>query len=129
MLDQFATGGNMTGQVSYQSADGIDVLLPLFFGQEWTYLCFEFLHRSTCIGEERAVSPPGHLRSLDDVMFVFDLADDLLQQVLDRDEAVDATELIHHQSQMTALQTHLEQEVEHLHGGSDKFGRPEDVGQ
>src|SRR5690625_289928 len=104
MLDQFTTGRNMTGQVSYQSADGIDVLLPLFFGQERTYLCFEFLHRSTCIGEERAVGPPGHLRSLDDVMFVFDLADDLLQQVLDRDEAIDATELIHHQSQMTTLQ-------------------------
>ena len=47
-----------------------------------------------------------------DVVLVLDLADDLLDQVLDRDQPVDAAELVDHHRDVGARLAHLHQQVE-----------------
>ena len=47
-------------------------------------------------------------------MFVLDLADDFLDQILDRDEPVGARELVDHHRQMHALRAHVGEHVERV---------------
>ena len=64
-----------------------------------------------------AVGARDQLRADGDVVLVLDLADDLLDQILDGDEAVDAAELVDDEDEMLARQAHLQQQVEDAHGG------------
>ena len=47
-----------------------------------------------------------------DVVLVLDLADDLLDQILDRHQPVDAAELVDHHRDMRARLAHLHEQVE-----------------
>ena len=53
-------------------------------------------------------------------MLVLDLADDLLDQILDRHQPVDAAELVDHHRDMGARLTHLHQQVEDRQGRRDE---------
>ena len=76
---------------------------------------------SSIVARPSAMSVPSgrgdQLRAVGDVVLVLDLADDLLDQILDGDEPVDAAELVDDERQMLARQAHLQQQVEHPHGG------------
>ena len=55
------------------------------------------------------------------VMLVLDLADDLLDQVLDRDQPLGAAELVDDDGEMDALGAHPREQIEHAH----RFGHVE----
>src|SRR5688572_10611262 len=97
MLDQFATCRNMAGQVGNEPSQGIYVLLALFLRKYRPQKLLKLFDGGSGISEKSAVGAPGHARPLDDVVLVFNFADNLFNQVFDRDKAVDATELIYDQ--------------------------------
>ena len=55
-------------------------------------------------------------RLLGHIVLVVDLADNLLDKILDRDETVGAAIFIDDKSEMQPRQLHAEQKVEHRHG-------------
>src|SRR5262249_35105999 len=72
----------------------------------------------TCagIGEERAVGLAHHARRYVLVVLVRDLADDLLDDVFDRNDAVSAAIFIDDEGEMDTGRLHLVEQVEHRHG-------------
>ena len=72
------------------------------------------------VGDDAAVGPLDQVRRLVDVVLVLDLADDLLDHVLDGDEPVDAAELVDDQRHVDARQAHLHQQVEDRHRRRDE---------
>ena len=115
--DQLAAARHAIGQMHHQPAHGVDIGLALFRRQDGADLLLELLDRRAAIGGQRAVRARDQLRADGDVVLVLDLADDLLDQILDGDEAVDAAELVDDEGEMLARQAHLQQQVEDAHGG------------
>jgi hypothetical protein len=75
----------------------------------------ELLDRRAGIGDQAAVRARQHLRALLNIVLVFDLADDFLDDILDGHEAVDAAELVDHQGHVDTRQPHLQQQIERAH--------------
>ena len=67
------------------------------------------------VGQERAVGLAHHVGPLVLVVLVLDLADDLLDDVLDRDHPVGAAVFVDHQRQMDAAGLHARQQVHRRH--------------
>ena len=89
----------------------------------------ERLDRRARVGDHGAVAALDQLRLVGVVVLVLDLADDLLDHVLDGDEPVDAAELVDHQRHVHAREPHLQQQVEHRHATAPRTapcapGRP-----
>ena len=90
----------------------------------------DVLERRARIGEERAVGLAHHGGRFVVVVLVLDVADDLLDDVLDRRDAVGAAILVDHQRQMDARRLHLGEQVDRRHRGrheqhlADDLGRP-----
>src|SRR5262249_29155412 len=93
MRDRLAAGRDIAGQREHEAAQRVDVLFALLFRQHRSDPLLELLDGGARIGDEAAVRPGQHLRPGIDVMFVVDLADDFLDDVLDRRQSVDAAEL------------------------------------
>src|SRR5262249_30165190 len=108
------------GQGKYQATERVDILFALFLRQHGSYAALELLDRGAGIGDQTAVRPRQHLRALFHVVFVFDLADDFLDDVLDRRETIDATEFVYHQGHVDAREPHLQQEIEGAHRRRDE---------
>src|SRR3546814_13179372 len=78
---------------------------------------------------EAAIRPLDQLRADRDVVLVLDLPDDLLDQVLDRHQAVDAAEFVDNQGHVDARQAHLQQQIEHPHRWRHHQDAPHQVDQ
>ena len=61
-------------------------------------------------------------------MLVRDVADDGLDQILDRHQPVDAAILVHHQRHVDARLAHLQQQLQHRHAGHHQQGAAKDGG-
>ena len=73
------------------------------------------LDRGARIGDIGTVRLLRYRQRLVFVMFVGDLADDLLDDVFDRSEAVRASIFVDHQRQMNARRLHARQKIDHAH--------------
>ena len=62
-------------------------------------------------------------------MLVLDVADNFLEQVLERDQPIGSAIFIHDDRHMTFLAPHLEQQVEDLHGRRNEQHGPEHARQ
>ena len=113
MSDHLAAGRHPAGEGEHQPAYRVDIGLTLVFAQHRTQPGLEILHRQAGIEVERAVGALDHHRPAHLVVFVGDVADDLLDQILDRHQPVDAAVFVHHQRQMHMRLAHLQQQVEH----------------
>ena len=60
-------------------------------------------------------------------MLVGDVAHNLLDDVLDRDQPVGAAIFVDHQRQMGVAGLHLEQQIQRAHGGRHEQHRPLDA--
>ena len=127
MADHLAARGHPAGEVEHETAERVDVL-ALFRRQHRADARLEVLDRGACVGDQRAVRPLDHVDLLD-VVLVLDIAHDLLDHVLDGDETVDTAELVHHHRHVHARKTHLQQQIEHAHGGRDEQHLADDVAQ
>jgi len=59
-------------------------------------------------------------------MLIFDIADDLLDQIFDGDEAVGTAIFVDHQRELDMRRLHLHQQIEHRHRWRHKQDRPLD---
>ena len=75
--------------------------------------CRHVLEMGAGIGDERIVGLAHHVRRLVLVMFVGDLANDLLDDILDRNQPVAAAVFVDHQRQVNARRLHARQKVDH----------------
>ena len=80
------------------------------------------------VGDEGIVRLPHDRRRLVAVVLVVDLADDLFDDVLDRDQAVGAAIFVDHQRQMDARGLHLRQQVDRPHRRRHEQQFADDVG-
>src|SRR5262249_24774485 len=96
MGDELAAGGHASGERHDEAAQGVDVLGTLFVRQHRADAGFKFLDGGARIRKPGAVVPLYQTWSAHHVVLVLDLADHLLNQILEGDEAVDAAELIDH---------------------------------
>jgi hypothetical protein len=78
--------------------------------------CSSVLDRRARVGDEAVTRILADQRLLGHIMLVVYLADDLLDQILDRDETVGAAIFIHDKGEMKPRQLHAEQQIEHRHG-------------
>src|SRR5437868_10189825 len=97
-----ATDRHAPCEMDVEAAYRVDIGLALLFVQNGADPLFEFLDGGPGIGDEGSVGSGQKLRSLGDIVFVLDLADDLLDQILDCDEPVGAAEFVDHERQMLA---------------------------
>src|SRR5262245_456886 len=88
-----ATLGDASEQGADQAAHGVD-LAPRVLRQHASDLLLQELDGRAAVDVDRAVDAARHGRRLGDVMLVLDLAHDLLDQVLDGEQAVGAAELV-----------------------------------
>ena len=80
----------------------------------------------TRVGNEAAVGlRRDHCRLI--VVFVFDVADDLLDDIFHGDDAVGAAILVHDQSQMNARRLHLHEQVDGGHRFRHEQDRPDQL--
>ena len=75
-------------------------------------LLLDRIDRDARVGDDAAVGPLDQRRRLRHVVLVLDLADDLLDQILDRHQTVDPAELVDHHRDMRARLAHLHEQVE-----------------
>ena len=80
------------------------------------------------VGDERVVNLPHDRRRFIAIMLVVDLADDLFNDVLDRDQPIGAAIFVNHQGQMDARGLHLGQQIDCAHGWRHKQQLSNDVG-
>ena len=83
-------------------------------------MLLEHLDRGARVGDQAAVGALDEARAVGHIMLVLDLADDLLDHILDRDQPVDAAELVDHHRDMGARLAHLHEQVEDRHRRRDE---------
>jgi len=81
------------------------------------------------VGDERAVKLADDGGQFVFVVLVGDVADDLLDDVLHRNETVGAAVFVHHQRQVNARRLHLLQQVERRHRRRHKQHLAHDLGR
>ena len=104
--------GTRPASVEDEPAQRVDFFLVAVRTQLDTVPLFERLDRSAGIGDQGAVSALDQARRLGVVVLVLDLADDFLDQILDRDQPVDAAELVDDHRDMGARLAHLHEQIE-----------------
>ncbi len=111
MTDDRAVARYPAGQHEDQAAQRIDLLLVLIVQQPYAEAFLEFLDWRARIGHDAAVGTLDELRRCRIVVLVLDFADDLLDQILDGDETVDAAELVDDHGHVNAREPHLLEQV------------------
>src|SRR5579885_2356230 len=94
MGDHLAALRHAPGKREDEAAQRIDILEPVAGAQRRRELLFDALDRHPRVGDDAAVRPLAERRRCIGVVLVLDLADDLLDQILDGDQPVDAAELV-----------------------------------
>ena len=89
----------------------------------------DVLEAGARVGDEGAVRLAHDRRHCVLVVLVGDLADDLLDDVLDRDEAVGAAIFVDHQRQMDARRLHARQQIDRPHRGRHEQDFAHDLGR
>ena len=117
MVDQFAPRRHTPKHREDQTADRIDIRL-LGIGDELQPRCFS----SSSIGVRAAAMMPSFgsdddIRFLVVIVLVFDVADDLLDKVFDRHDAVRSAILIDDERHVNARRLHADQQVDGGHRG------------
>ena len=120
MQHQLAPGRHPSGQREHQPAERVDIVFALLIGQHGTNQLLEVLDRRPGIRNQRSVAAQHQLRVFGHVVLILDLADDLFDQVLDRDQTVDAAEFVDHQRHVHPRLTHLEKQIQDRHRGCDE---------
>src|SRR5215471_11451636 len=120
MCDYLAPFGHAPSETGNQPAKRIDFLLICGGAQPHALMLFEQLDRSTRIGDEASIGAFYQARSLGFVVFVLDLPDDFLDEVLDRDQTIDAAKLVDHHRDVRARLAHLHEQVKDRHRRRDK---------
>ncbi len=117
MRDHLAAQRNPSGQHEDQAAQGVDLVVLVVAGQPQPGLGLDLVQRRAGLDQplRRLFLYPHPALGL--VMLVFDLADDLFDQVLDRDQAVDAAIFVYDQRHMGPLLLHLLQQHPDGHRG------------
>ncbi len=100
--------------------------IPPFLWQLDVQMLINLIQRRPCI--EQIFVFPHHLDGrLLGIVFVLDLTDDLLQQILDRHDAGRAAILIHHDRHVHVALLHLLQQLVHLLRLRDEIGIAQDT--
>ena len=73
------------------------------------------LETGAASGQERTVALPRHRRALILVVLVGDIADDELDQILDRDQPIAAAVFVDDEREMDARRLHLGEQIERRH--------------
>ena len=120
MGDDLAAFRHPAGQHEDEAAQRVDRLLVAGRAQARAVLFLERLDRQARIGDDAAVGPLDQRRRLGDVVLVLDLADDLLDQILDRHQPVDAAELVDDHRDVGARLAHLHEQIEDRQRGGDE---------
>ena len=79
------------------------------------------------VGDENTGRHAFDFRALVEIMLVFDIADDHLDNILDRHQAVGSAVFVDHQGHMGARGLHLDEQVEGRHGGRREKDRAQDA--
>ena len=127
MFEALAGLRHMAGKHEGEPAKGIDIAVD--FAQARIDRLGDVLQLGTSIGIPAAALYRHQQRGRRLVMLVLDLADDLLDEVLDGEQSVGATELVDDQRHVRALAPHVEQHVEHRQGGRHEHDAAENVAQ
>ena len=114
MDEELAADRHAPGQGDDEAADGIDVV-AFILAQDSAEMLIEDFHLGTSIDVEAAVGADGDHRLGFPVMLVGDLAHDLLDDVFDRQQPIDAAVLVDHERHVRALDPHLQQQLQDLH--------------
>ena len=113
MSHAFALRRDVAGEQEHEAAERVD--LVLVGRQPRVDRCGELLELDPGIGFPQAVVEHGQHARLGLVMLVLDVADDLLDDVLDRDQALGAAEFVDDDREVDALAAHPRQQLDHAH--------------
>ncbi len=120
-----ARQGHPPDQLGQQPADRVDLVVVQLDVEQLA----QVLHRQPRGDPERAAGQRFHRRGGVRVVLVGDLADDLLQDVLDRDDAGGSAVLVHDHREMAPVALHLAQQIVDVLGLGDEDGDPHQLGQ
>ncbi len=109
--------GTRPASVTQQAAERVDLLGLLAHGEGRIDLLRHLLQPGAGVGDVAAVGLPGDQRHLLVVVLVLDVADDLLDEILHRDDAVGAAIFVDDQREMDAARLHAGQQLDGRHGG------------
>ena len=124
---QFAAHRHAAGLGDEIAAERIDVLERFADIEARADHRDHFLELGARIGDERAVGLAHDARGRVVVMLVFDVADDLLDDVLDRDDAVGAAIFVDHEREMDARRLHLGEKIDRRHRWRHEQDRAHDL--
>ena len=105
-------------------ADRIDVLGFRHRGKIEADGLGNLVQRRARVDEERAVGADGDLRTFHLVVLVLDVADDRLDDVLDRNQSVGPAIFVDHQRHVRPRRLHLHQQIERGHRRRREQNRP-----
>src|SRR5690625_642415 len=129
VLDDLAPRRHMVGQLEDEPAKRVDLLLPTI-GQKMDALgLLEFADIGTSVDEIDTLGFANPGFGYVDIVFILDIADDLSDQILDGDEAIDTAEFVDHQRHVDALSLHLLQKSGNGHGRRYETGRADQLRQ
>ena len=122
MANDLAPSRDTASEIENQATHGVDIFIPVIFGQKCAGLLFEIFDAQSGIDIDliRAMSlktGPGV-----PIVFIFNLADNLLDQILDRHQSIDTPELVNDQRHVKAPYPHLKEKLQNRHRRCDKSG-------
>src|SRR5581483_10612051 len=115
VADEFPARRDAPGNGKHETAERVDLLLEFLRDELEPELLLEILDRCARVGDEAEFRIGADQGLVLDVVLVGDLADHLLDQVLDGDEPVRPAIFVDHERKMQSRHLHLEQEIEHRH--------------
>ena len=127
--DQLAARGDASGEGDDEAAEGVDLLGGVLRGEVDSQGLRDLLQARPGIGDEGVPVAVQDQAGGRVVVLVLDVADDHLDQVLDRDEAVGAAVLVDHQRHVGAGRLHAHEQVEGRHRARDEEDRAQDPGR
>ncbi len=122
MADYLTAHRHPAGQRKDQPAQRID-LIPVFFLQQRAGHRLQPVQLQPCIGYRGAITGLLKARRGRIIMLILNLADNFLNQILNRDQPVHTAKFIHHQRQMATAQPHFLEQVQQPDRGRDKQHR------
>ena len=126
--DQLAAHRDAADQAEDQPADGVDVLAVLAGGEIGADGGGQFVEVGAGVGEEAAVAVGNDRRARLLVVLVLDVADDHLDGVLHRHQAVGAAVLVDDQRHLHAARLHVGKERGNRHRGRHEQDVAHEIG-
>ena len=120
MRNHFAALGYPSGKAGDQPAQRIDFLLVSLRKQMSALMRLKHFDRRTRIGNQASIGTLDETRSVGHVMLVFDLADDLLDEIFDRYQPINTAEFVNNHRDMSPRLAHLNEEVEYRYRRRNK---------